>query len=315
MKHFLVRIFLFCVPLIIVAIGCEIFVRTMPSSYKQKRDQLIANADSIEILVMGSSHAMDGIDPNQFALYTHNLAFGAQSIYFDRRIVEKYLSDLPRLKYVLLNLEFNSLYFDHDEGRDFFYKYYYDLDYKNRKFYKESFLQFFFVYTPEETLSQMINRIKSIRSAKSAKSRQEGLFKGWHGSAGRNDEKVTSDEANKIRAKGFNDTAKEWKGGDSVLIDLEALITLLQSHKITPVLVAYPNYSLMRSYLDPSIIERNQSIANKLSEKYQIPYLDYFDDDSFTVADYFNCDHLNAAGAAKLSKKINAAIMDLEAKK
>jgi len=312
MKHFLFRIFLFCVPLIIVAAGCEIFVRTMPSSYRQKRDQLIANADSIEILVMGSSHAMDGIDPNQFTLYTHNLAFGAQSIYFDRRIVEKYLSDLPRLKYVLLNLEFNSLYFDHDEGRDFFYKYYYNLDYKNRKFYKESLLQFFFVYTPEETLSLMIDRIKSLKNIKSP---QAGLFKGWHGAAGRNDEKVMSVEANKIRARGFNDTAKDWKDGDSVVVDLEALINLLQSHQITPVLVAYPNYSVMRSYLDPSIIERNRSIANELSEKYRIPYLDYFDDDSFTVADYFNCDHLNAAGAAKLSKKINAVIMDMEAKK
>jgi len=309
MKHFLFRIFLFCIPLIIVAIGCEIFVRTMPSSYKQKRDQLIANADSIEILVLGSSHAMDAVDPNQFTLYTHNLAFGAQSVYFDRKLIEKYLPDLPRLKYVLLNLEINSLYFDHDEGRDFFYKYYYNLDYKNRKFYKESFLQFFFVYTPGETLSLIINRIKSINKP------QSGLFRGWNNKSGRNDIKVMSVEANKLRADGFNNAPKNWDGGDSVIVDLEAIINLLQSHKVTPIIVVYPSYSLMRSYLDPSIIERNQRIANELSEKYQIPYLDYFDDDSFTVADFLNCDHLNAAGAAKLSKKINTAIMDLETKK
>lgn len=288
--------------MIIIIIGCEIYVRTMPSQYKQKRDQLIANGDSIKILVLGSSHAMDGIDPNQFTLYAHNMAFGGQSLYFDRKIAEKYLPDLPQLKYVILSLECNSLYYDHDEGRDFFYKYYYDLDYKDRKFYKESVLQSFFVYTPEQTLSLLLNN------------RQSEVAKGWGSKVGRNDVVVTSVEKNKLRAKGFNMSAENWKGGDSVLNDLEALISFLQSHKITPILITFPNYSLMRSFLDPSLVERTRSVGNELSQKYQIPYLDYFDDDSFTVADYFNCDHLNAAGAAKLSRKINAVIMDMEEK-
>jgi len=302
MKNFLYRIFLFCIPVILITIGCEIYVRNMPSFYKQKRDQLIANADSIEVLILGSSHAMDGADPNQFTLYAHNLAFGAQSIYFDRKLAEKYLPDLPRIKYVLLNLEYNSLYFDHDEGRDFFYKYYYGINYKDRKFYKESFLQSFFVYTPEKTLSLIFSK------------QQVKLVKGWDNTTGPNDEAVTSMEKNELRAKGFTNTAINWKGGDSVLTDLEVLIKYLQSRNITPVLLTYPTYSLMRSFLDTSIIERNRNIANTLSQKYQMPYLDYFDDDSFTVSDYFNCDHLNAQGAAKFSKKVNAVIMEIEKK-
>lgn len=294
------RIFLFFIPVIVITIGCEIYVRNMPSLYKQKRDQLIANADSIEVLILGSSHAMDGIDPNQFSLYAHNLAFGSQSIYFDRKLAEKYLPVLPRLKYVLLTLDYNSLSYDHDEGRDFFYKYYYNLDYKDRKFCKESFLQSFFVYTPEQTLSLMTNH-RPVR-----------LMKGWMNKAVRKDEKVTSVESNELRAKVFNNTVNTWNGGDSVLNDLEALLNLLQSHKITPVIITFPNYSLLRSFLDSTIIERNRSLGNALSQKYQIPYLDYFDDDSFTLSDYFNCDHLNEQGAAKLSQKINAVIMDME---
>jgi len=300
MKNFLYRIFLFCIPVIIIAIGCEIYVRNMPSQYKQKRDQLVANADSIEVLILGSSHAMDGVDPNQFTLYAHNLAFGSQSIYFDRKLAEKYLPDLPRLKYVLLTLDFNSLYYDHDDGRDFFYKYYYDINYKNRRFYKESLLQSFFVYTPEQTLSLMVSN------------RQIKLVKGRNSGGGRNDEKVMSIESNELRAKGFENTVKTWKDGDSVLNDLEALINLLQSHNIVPILITFPNYSLMRSFLDTSVVERNRSIGNALSQKYQIPYLDYFEDDSFTVADYFNCDHLNEKGAEKLSKKIDVVIMNIE---
>ena len=276
----------------------------MPSFYKQKRDQLVANADSIEVLILGTSSAMDGVNTNLFTLYAHNLAFGAQSIYFDRRLTEKYLPDLPRLKYVLLNIGYVNFYFDHDEGRDFFYKYYYDINYKNRKFYKESFLQSYFVYTPEQTLSLMFNNL--------IKNRKNLIIKGWLNTAGRDDKAVTSVEKNELRVKGYNSTIKNWKGEDSVLDDLEYVINLLQSKNIIPVLISYPNYSLMRSFMDTTVIERNRSIANALSQKYQIPYLDYFDDDSFTVADYFNCDHLNTQGAAKLSKKINEAIMNIE---
>jgi lysophospholipase L1-like esterase len=164
-------------------------------------------------------------------------------------------------------------------------------------------LQSFFVYTPEQTLSLLLNRKEIV------------LVKGWANSAGRNDEAVTSLEKNKLRVKGFDHTVKTWEGGDSVLIDLEALINLLQSHKVTPILITFPNYSLMRSFLYPSLVERNRNVGRELSQKYQIPYLDYFDDESFTVEDYFNCDHLNAQGAAKLSEKINAVIMDMELKK
>ncbi|MCL1933417.1 MAG: hypothetical protein FWF53_06380 [Candidatus Azobacteroides sp.] len=298
MKNFLYRIFLFCIPVIILAIGCEIFVRNMPTTYKQKREQLTAAADSIEVLILGSSHAMDGVDPNQFSLYAYNLAFASQSIYFDRKLVEKYLPDLPRLKYVILMFDYTSLYYDHDASRDFFYKYYYNINYKDRKFYKESFSQFLFVYTPEQTLPLLFNN------------RHEILVKGWVNNSGRDDETVTSVEKCELRAKGFNQTVQAWKNGDLVLNDLEALINLLQSKKIMPILITYPNYSSIRIFMDASVIERNRNIGNALSQKYQIPYLDYFDDDSFTIADFFNCDHLNREGAAKLSKKINAVITD-----
>jgi len=306
MKNLLYRIFLFFIPVILFTIGCEIFVRNIPSAYKQKRDQLIANNDSIKILVLGSSHAMDGVDPNQFTLYAHNMAFGSQSIYFDLKLAEKYVPDLPQLKYVLLTLDYNSLYYDHDDARDFFYKYYYDLSYKNRKFYKESVLQAFFVYTYEQTLSMMLRSLKDNRN--------ERLVKGWSNNSGRDDATVSSVERNELRAKGFNYTVKTWEGGDSVLNELEELIFFLLSKNITPILITYPTYSLMNSFLDASIFEKIRNVGYELSQKHQIPYLDYSNDCSFTIEDFFNCDHVNKEGAAKLSKKINEVIMNMEEK-
>jgi len=308
MKNFFLRIFLFCIPIIIIAIGCEIYVRNMPSFYRQKRDQLVANADSIEVLILGSSHAADGVDPNQFTLYAHNLAFGSQYIYFDRKLVEKYLPDLPRLKYVLLDFDYNSLYRDHAIETDFFYKYYYGINYRDRNFYKESFLQSYFVYSPGLALSMMLNSLKG--GAQNAE-----WIKGWRNDAGRNDKIVMSAEKNKLRAEIMDGIVKIWQGGDFVLNEFNDFINFLLSKGITPILVSYPNYSLLKSLLDKSVIERNLRIGNELSQKYQIPFLDFFNDDSFTVSDFVNCDHLNGEGAAKLSKKINEVIMNLEEKK
>ena len=307
MRNLLYRVFLFFIPVIIFIIGCEIFVRTRPNLYIQKKEQLAANADSVEILILGSSHAMDGVDPNQFFLYAYNFAFAGQSIHFDLKMTEKYLPVLPRLKYVILMLDYNSLYFDHDDGRDFFYKYYFDISYKNNKFYKESLLQSFFVYKLENTLSMMYSSIKD--------NRKEPLVKGWVNNAVRNDEFVSSVERNEFRAKGYNVGAKNWEGGDSVINDLEELINLFLSKNVVPLLITYPNYSLMNSFMDVSSVERTRSVGYEFSQKYQIPYLDFNEDNSFTIEYFFNCDHLNKRGAAKLSGKINEVIMNMEEKR
>jgi len=306
MKKFLFGIFLFCIPLIIVTIGCEIFLRNLNNEYRQKRDQLEANADSIEVLILGSSHAMDGINPDKFTLYAHNLAFAGQSIHFDRKLTEKYLPVLPNLKYAILMLDYNSLYYENDEGRSFFYKYYYDIDYKNLKYCKENISQTFFVYNPEIILSMIEISLKYKGYYK--------LVKGWINIMGRNDDFVTSVEKNRLRAKAFNEMVHSWDGGDSALIDLKEFISFLQAENITPILVNYPYYPLMRNFLDASVLESNKRIGLELSQKYQIHYLDYFDDDSFTIADFFNCDHLNVEGAAKISGKINDVIMNMEEK-
>ena len=295
------------IPVIIIIIGCEVYVRTMPSLYREKRNQLIANADSIEVLILGSSHAMDGVDPTQFTLYAQNLAFVNQYIYFDRKLVEKYLPVLPKLRYVLLTLDYNSLYIDHEKERDFFYKYYYGINYKDHTFYKESFLQSFFVYTPETTLSLMLNSLKG--------NRMKTLERGWVNFQKRNDKVVMSAEKNELRAKIIINGIETGKEGGSVLNEFEEFIKFLLSKGITPILVSYPNYSLLKSFLDKSVIEKNRNFGNELNQKYQIPFLNYFDDDSFTVSDFYNCDHLNRTGAAKLSKKINEVIMNMEEKR
>lgn len=303
MKYFLKEILWFCIPLLLLILLGEFYVRNRPSVFREKKEQLINNADSVEVLIVGNSHAMNGINSDLFTMYAHNIAFGSQSIYFDRRITEKYLPILKNLKYVLISLDYFTLYVDHEENRDFFYKYYYDIDYEDRKFFKEFLLQSFFVYSPQQTFSLFLEDL-SIKP--------EAVVKGWSGNYKSDYNAVTSPEECEIRANTFNKRIDTYEGGDAILKDLESFIENLKAQNITPILVTCPVYSTLRPYFYKDVLERNEMISDYLTQKYGITHLYYEDDDNYEVSDYYNCDHLNAAGAEKLVPKLDSAIIDIE---
>jgi hypothetical protein len=303
MRNFLLSVLLFCLPICLLILSAELYLRFRPSGFAQKKEQLVNNVDSIEVLIVGSSHAMHGIIPEQLTLNAQNIAYGSQTIYFDKRIIEKYLPRLKKLKYVVLDLDYSSLYIDHAENRDFFYKYYYDIDFKDRKFYKEFFLQSFFVYSLKQTVRLLEDDIWGKEA--------EIARKKWLGSE-EYQEDVCSFEKNKSRSQAFNNDIDNYKGGSDVLKDLESLIVTLESKHITPIVLTYPVYPVMRTFYYKKVLEENKQISDYLVQKYGVIQLDYEDDDSFIVSDYYDCDHLNKLGAEKLTQRLDLVIMTFE---
>jgi hypothetical protein len=300
---------LFSIPILLLITSGELYIRSIPTEFGNQKEDLLSKADSIEILITGSSHARRGLIQDQFNLYTYDIAFGSQTIYFDRRIIEKYLGQLTQLKYVIISLEYTSLYTEHEENRDFFYHYYYGINYRNRTFYKEYFLQSFFVYDPRLTVHLIAENLLSSQQEK-----QEN--EPWFASPGYDYEtQVLSVAKCETRGNVFNRIIKDWKGGDAILNDLESFIVLLQSKNITPILLNFPCSPLLRSFQDEKIVRKNNQVANYLSYKYNIMYLDYWDDDRFVYTDYYDPDHLNMFGAEKLTKQVNAIIMKMEMQK
>ncbi|MDR1719607.1 MAG: hypothetical protein LBR67_05730 [Dysgonamonadaceae bacterium] len=305
MKRFFLRLVVFLIPVGLFVVFLELCVRQMPSDYQQKRDQLLENADSIQVLILGSSGEMDGVDPNQISLYAHNLAFGSQTIYYDRRLTEKYAPSLKNLKYVLIDFNYSSLASEHAPERDFFYHYYYGIDYEGRKFCKESLLQSLFVYPSKYLLLQIYRQLRSPATTTG----QKGWQGGWPD--------VMSESEMELKEKA-NDyyrievhLIEEHK--ESVLKDLESLLLFLKSRNIVPVLLTPPNYSGFRQYLtDEKPFLSHDSISDQLTQKYRITHLNYFSDDSFEKTDFHNYNHLNREGAAKLTRKIDDFIRTCE---
>ena len=72
----------------------EFLVRDSNSLYKEKWEGYTSKADSINVLILGNSHAMNAIDPREFELFTYNMAFGAQPFYFDQAITLKNIDNM-----------------------------------------------------------------------------------------------------------------------------------------------------------------------------------------------------------------------------
>ena len=110
MKKFISKTIFFLLPILVLAVIMEISLRAIPNDYKQKRDYMDSHSDEIEVLVLGSSHSLYGINPKYFSQKTYNMAYVSQSLDLDYKILEKYHNRFKNLKTIIVDISCFSLY-------------------------------------------------------------------------------------------------------------------------------------------------------------------------------------------------------------
>lgn len=110
MKRYIIYTFLFVAPFIITLYGIEFFLSELPNAYMSKANYLKDNSKNVQVLVLGSSHGVTGIDPNSFSKNTFNIANYAQTLDLDYEILNKYQDELGALEYVIVPLSYHSLW-------------------------------------------------------------------------------------------------------------------------------------------------------------------------------------------------------------
>jgi hypothetical protein len=291
----------------------EIYLRHISTSYTVKTQGLISSSDSVELLILGNSHAAFGIDPGQFELYSYNLAQVNQSLYFDKRLTLKHLDKLKNLKFVIITLDFHSLYFSSQGSRDFWSYYENGIEYKNLAFLSKHLRIMGYglkigINLIRKDLSKKYKKIKAVDVEKGV-NLTAPISKGWFSYEGTHRGLMTP--ANyKSRAEAFNNVTKESREKNEVIKDLEDFICILKEKNITPILVTIPCYGPYRVFLDRNTLRENELDILKLSRKHELNYWNYFDL-PMSEADYYNCDHLNSKGAATFSKTLSLRVENL----
>jgi hypothetical protein len=305
MSKFLKVLFFFLVPIAVVSLGLEIYLRNYESDYAQKVDGLALKKDNVQVLVLGNSHAFNDIDPSGMDIGAFNLAGLNQSIYYDKRITLKYLDELPELEYVLISMDFHSLYFSSQGIRDVWSYYSYGIPYKDQTYFKEKLSYFWFGYTPRITFSLL----KSKLLDKLNKVEDKGLIDGWEPLSGV-EGGAFSEATIKARAKYFNDLVAQSDELETVQSDLESFIQTLKNRGIVPILFTPPVRKELYDRLDKDIMEKNAAYIRQLQKNYDIPYWNLMD--SLSDKDlFYNVDHLNTSGAKQFSEILNNKLKDL----
>ena len=83
MKKFLIILLAFFIPVLCVLAGLEYMVRKAPNEYQYKAQWMEKNADRVETLILGTSHAFYGINPSYLGPNAFSLAASAQSLQYD----------------------------------------------------------------------------------------------------------------------------------------------------------------------------------------------------------------------------------------
>lgn len=304
MSSLLKRMLLFVLPLALLFLSVEWYLRTIRTTYTEKEKGL--SGSNPELLILGNSHAAYGIDPDCFSREAFNGANIAQSLYFDKRIALKHLPELKNLKFVFISVDYHSLWFSSQEGRDVWSYLGNGIEYKNSLPLVEEY-SYFLALKPKIACNffrrEQSGRYDVIRAidVEAGVDVSKPISKGWFYFVGQD----KLDRASvRERICQFERVTANKEEMPYVVADLEDFIQQLQFRGIVPILVTSPCHPEFVKLLDPEVKRQNETIVRNLAKKYDLQYWDYL---NFPIPDsgFFNCDHLNYEGAAVFSKALN----------
>lgn len=303
MKKLLAKSLLFLLPLVVFFIYLEVKLSDIQNSYSYKRQCFEQQLDSIEVLVLGSSQVVYGINPAFFTLHGFNLSNVSQTLYYDTHLPLAYLDRMPRLKYVMINISYFSfgeqLIDGREAWRDYYYAQYWDVNFPEMEYLDSKRFSKIFLYTPMRSLSYFWDGF------------QVDLIKNYEPSGyARIDTTIhtQSDSTGFLRVRTHDDCFLEKRIAENQR-DVEEFIRVLQARNITPVLVTPPVCETYSKFINHEKMQRNYDRVKSICSKYNCKYFNYFSDNRFTRTDFCDNDHLNFIGAEKFSRIINREVL------
>ena len=295
MKRFGLHILWFFLPMCFIAVVLEFALRNIPNDYAFKNDYLKEHAGNIEVLVLGSSHTYYGINPAYFSKKGFNAAYVPQSIDFDLALLKKYEKQLKKLHYLVVPVDYftlyNSLEISDESWRMKNYALYYDLDALPFKYHFElgngkfehAIKRLGYYFKPETPITcNALGFGSAYKASKSLELEQNG----------------------KLAAQ--RHTAATNKSNEKLRAVLYKFVEFTEQHHIQLILVTCPAYYSYVNHLNKEQLnEMHKVICDAQKGHSNVLYFDFLKHRVFNASDFFDGDHLNDRGAKKFSLLLN----------
>ncbi len=278
----------------------------MPNSFNKKKTYLENNLNNIEILNLGSSHGLYDINPVCFSYQGYNIAIEGQSLYFDKRILFKYISKMPKLKMVFILISYHTFLAENlskpkDINRDFFYLHYWNIGCKDLPIFDVRRFSITSIYSYNEIVSFINSGFKIDLHSNMEKTGFSHFDNG-------NPLKYITDSSGKKHVGEHNDCFDATKL-IYIVNDFEDMLRELKKRNVKIVVLTTPVYHTYSDYCNENYLKMKKNILLEKQKIYNYYIFDYFNDKRFTIEDFMDNDHLKISGATKFSKIIDSEII------
>ncbi len=302
MGKFIKLLVLFSMPVLIGIISLELFLRNIPNDYAYKCNYLNEKSDDIEALFLGSSHIYYGINPQYMACESFNGAHVSQSLDFDLVILEKYKDHWNKLKYIIIPVDYFSMYSTLETGIEKWrvknYNIYYSVNKGNS--YWDRF-ELFSGKFPDH-IFRVLEHLGNEKSNIDCSKLGFGLA---YNSRNCKDLLKTGE----IAAQNHTFNIKNNRCFSENVQTIRSIIDFSRKHNVKLLFVTCPVYNTYRQNLEARQLNNTINVIKQLSSKsINTYYYNFLTDSTFTAHDFYDADHLNEIGAKKLTLKIDSII-------
>ncbi|QDO92552.1 hypothetical protein FNB79_00655 [Formosa sediminum] len=278
----------------------EFLLRQIPNAYQIKSNYLIENKDSIQTLLVGSSHVLYGINPDFLTDKALNYGNVSQTIDIDYDIVSQYITELQALSTVVLRWSYTTPFEQLKKGDERWrlkdYAIYTTVHTETKLKYHFEMFSVKLKYNIERLYNYYILK-KEIEHTNTS---------GWsmHMDASKLVNLETLGE--RIAKKHTAITDNYYTENVNIL---ERIVKMCNKHNINVLLVTMPAYHSYVNKLDTLQLRKTIDAGVNMQQQYEnCRYFNLLNDKRFDKQDFIDVDHLNATGAEKFSKLIDSLL-------
>lgn len=274
-------------------IGIEVLARKAPNAYSFKKEWMDKNNQSVEGLILGSSHSFYGINPQYMKSKCFNLANVSQTLYYDDFLFSEYIDKCPKLSFVILPISASTLYGKLENGSEWYRAIYYKL---------------YMGCNNHKGLSKYNFEISNIKNAKGkvlALLQNKDIIKCnsfGYGSEYRLRNKGKNWDDGALSARRHTADASKWLYFHTNEGYLEHIAKRCQERKIRLILITVPARPSYYTNLNEAQMNQNTTAIKRIEDKFNdVVYYNFLKDNRFQSDDFFDADHLSEIGAKKLT--------------
>jgi hypothetical protein len=304
MFRYAIKLLVFFLPLLLLLAFVEYKARlsSVPNNYTAKRAIIEEKISTTQVFVSGSSHAYYGILAKRLGVPAINLAYFSQDVYYDTRILLRYLPQAAEAKLVIVPISYFTLEYKLEQNiesgnRISFYTKLWEIPPEKDKFDLAQYIStalFGFQPTRNFVLFGVMPKSEEMDETGSYVSKSIPNLNNIKNARPEMDEKHRTMKAESIPQN---------------VRYLSELFEALQAKDIKVVMITTPCFRTYYEALDTERYARMQSEVRRLSEKYGIEYINYLKDERFVTEDFQDSNHLSTKGAEKFTDIVRDEIV------